>query len=441
VTGPASGAAASPRHRFTFLSTSFRPTGGPAARRRGGGRPRLLGSVGFLLGLTELAALSAAQEPIRNQTVFERARPEFEQIGLTADGFRILPQLLISESYDDNIRAEPDDPEDDLITEVTAALAVGSDWNNHALGGLVYGRLNRFAQNSEEDTEEGGVETYGRLDITRDNNLSGLAFYRRETEERTDPDEGGQDVPSELDRFLGQLVYRHWVGRMQFVADGQVQRIDFVTPGDNDRDRYEYRFAPRVFYEVTPSFRPFIQAILSQQDYDTLQGGVDRDSDGVGGFAGVDLDVSGVLTAEAFIGYFHTEFDDPSLQNVSGLGGGLALTWLATDLTSVEVSLSRGQEQTTRASASSRVRTTAELRVEHELLRNVLLESELLYIQDDFQGIDRSDDIYGAMFGVSYLMNRYASVTLSYEYLGRDSEVDSANFDKNVVLLSTRLQF
>lgn len=400
-----------------------------------------------MLALAQVSATSFAQEPVfaqeptRNQTVFERPRPEFDAIGLTADGFGVFPQLLISESYDDNIRAQADDPEDDLITEVTAGVAFDSDWNNHALGGLIYGRLNRFAQNSEEDTDEGGVEAYGRLDITSNNNLSGLTFFRRETEDRTDPEEGGEDVPSELDRYLGQLVYRHRVGRMLFVADAQAQRIDFVTPGDNDRDRYEYRFAPRVFYEVTPSFNPFIQASLSHQDYDTLQGGVDRDSDGAGAFVGAELDVSGVLTTEVFLGYFRTKFDDPSLDNVGGLGGGLSLTWLATDLTSVEVSLSRGEEQTTRASASSRVRTTAELRAEHELLRNVLLESEVLYILDDFQGIDRSDDIYGVMLGVNYLMNRYAAVTLSYQYLGRDSGVNSANFDKNVVLLSTKLQF
>lgn len=441
MNAPRLGAAPSSRRRPIFFWTRFPESSAGAPIRQGGARVLRLGCVVLPLALVHVPTVVFAQEPIRNQTVFERTRPEFAPIGLTADGFQVFPQLVVAESYDDNIRAQADDPADDFITEVTAGLTVNSDWTNHALGAVVFGRVTRFLENSEEDTEEGGVETFGRLDITRNNSLSGHALYRRETEDRTDPEEGGRDQPSELDRWLGQVVYRHQVGRIQFAADAQAQRIDFVTPGDDERDRIEYRLAPRISYEVTPSFNPFVEVTYSHQDYDTLQGGVDRDSDGTGAFVGVDLDLTGILAAEAFIGYFRTTFDDPSLDAVAGIGGGAALTWLATDLTSVEVALARGEQQTTRASASSRIRTTAELRLEHELLRNVLLEGELLYIQDDFQGISRVDDIWGVLVGANYLLNRYAAVSLSYRYLGRDSDVETADFDKNVILLSTRFQF
>lgn len=381
-----------------------------------------------------------AQEPLRGQTPFERPRPEFDPIGLTAGGFRIVPRLEISESYDDNIRAEDDDTEDDFITEITASIGATSEWSNHMLAFGAFGQLNRFAQNDEEDTEEGGVQALGRLDISRNSNLTGFAMFRNEAEDRTDPDDEG-DKPTKLNRAVGQLEYEHQFSRVQFLTEAQVQRIDFTTSDENDRDRTQFRLAPRVGYELFPSFRPFIEGSYSIQEYDTLQSGVDRDSETWGAFIGAEFEITSILEAEAFVGYFSTEFDDPDLESVDGIGGGAELTWLVTQLTSVQASLSRGEEQTTQASSSTRIRTTARLRVEHELLRNLLLEGELLYLQDDFQGVDRLDDVYGATVGANYLVNRNMSVSLGYNFVGRESDAAGEDFEKNVVLLSTQFQF
>lgn len=405
-------------------------------------RSLLIGLAGSLaVGLLQPPGTAAAQEPLRGQTPFERPRPEFDPIGLTAGGFRIVPRLLITESYDDNIRAEDENEEDDFITEITASVAASSNWSNHMLAFGAFGQLNRFAENDEEDTEEGGVQTLGRLDISRSSNLSGLAFFRHEAEDRTDPDNEGDAKPTELDRYVGQLTYEHQFSRVQFLTEAQVQRIDFTTSDDDDRDRTQIRFAPRVGYELIPSFRPFVEGTYSQQAYDTLESGVDRDSESWGAFVGAEFEITSILEAEAFVGYFSTEFDDPDLESVDGIGGGAELTWLVTDLTSVQASLSRGEEQTTQASASTRIRTTARLRVEHEFLRNLLLEGELLYLQDDFQGIDRLDDVYGATVGASYLLNRNVALSLDYNFVGRESDAAGEDFEKNVVLLSTQLQF
>lgn len=392
--------------------------------------------------LTGFSLPALAQDPPRGRTPFERSRPELAPIGLRLGSFRAFPQAELSEEYDSNVFAVADNPEGDFVSTAEASLAVRSDWNNHALGGRAYGRLYRYAENSGEDREEGGVSIFGELDVTRANALAGTVAYRRETASRTDPEEDFGGQLSELDRYVAQFSYRHRISRFGLVINSQVQRLDFVTAPDQFRDRNELRLAPRLYYDVSPAFRPFVEVAYQLVEYDTLsRDGTDRDSDTVGGYMGTAIELSGILEAEVFAGFFNTDFDDPGLDSQSSLGGGASLVWLVTDLTALIGEASRGVEQTTRASASNKIRSLARLRVEHELRRNVLLDGEFQVTREEFEGIDRLDSTLGISFGAEYRLNRNLSFSLGYSYLQRESDVAGADFAKNVVFLSSTLRF
>ena len=75
------------------------------------------------------------------------------------------------------------------------------------------------------------------------------------------------------------------------------------------------------------------------------------------------------------------------------------------------------------------------MEVQHELLRNLLLNGTVDYTRDDFQGTGRTDNSYGAGFGVSYLLNRNLTVDANYRFTKRDSDDNTAEFDRNIVLL------
>ena len=60
--------------------------------------------------------------------------------------------------------------------------------------------------------------------------------------------------------------------------------------------------------------------------------------------------------------------------------------------------------------------------VDHELLRNLLLQAVVSVSDEDYQGIDRSDTYVRAGFGAKYLMNRYIHLDLDYNYLSLDSD-------------------
>ena len=73
--------------------------------------------------------------------------------------------------------------------------------------------------------------------------------------------------------------------------------------------------------------------------------------------------------------------------------------------------------------------------VTHELRRNVLLNANAGYIRDDFEGVSRTDNIFNAGVGASYLINRNFSLNATYEFTTRNSDADGDEFTRNIVLL------
>jgi len=74
-------------------------------------------------------------------------------------------------------------------------------------------------------------------------------------------------------------------------------------------------------------------------------------------------------------------------------------------------------------------------------MRNVLLGADISASQDDFEGIDRSDEIYRASVDAKYLLNRYASIGGTYSYRMRNSDVGTSEFTENVFFLRLLVQY
>jgi uncharacterized protein (PEP-CTERM system associated) len=75
------------------------------------------------------------------------------------------------------------------------------------------------------------------------------------------------------------------------------------------------------------------------------------------------------------------------------------------------------------------------LEVNHELLRNVLLNGNVGYIRDDFEGVDRTDNTLRAGAGVSYLLNRHLSLDAKYDFSTRDSDENDEEYTRNRFLV------
>jgi len=391
--------------------------------------------------------------PERGETVTNRPRPELDRLGVRAGGLFIYPRLGLQEFYNDNIFATDSNETDDFITLVSPRVDVTSDWTKHAFDLYAKAAIGRYADQAEEDFEDFSVGTKGRLDITQRANLRAGVSYDRLHEGRGSPDDvrrrGGSPAvePTLFDVGSVFLTYQQWLGRFLLESGGEVDRLTYdnvrrengVPIINDDRDRAIYAGNLKMGYEFMPGYTAFARGEVDYRRYDDLccdADLVDRDSEGYLIEVGTDFDVTAVLFGDVAIGYRSQDYDDPGFDTIGDVAGRASLTWNPTGLTTVSAAITRGEVIETTLSGSAAIFETAgRVTVDHELLRNLLLQAAVSVGDDDYQAIDRSDTYVRAGFGAKYLMNRYIQLDLSYDYLSRGSNVQGGGFTNNTIFL------
>lgn len=400
----------------------------------------------LLTALTALLVASplGAQEDLRNVRVADRENPEFDPLGIRARSFLIYPELTVAGAYDDNVFATDNNTQDDFILEVRPSITAQSQWSRHALQAQVRGAVGRYQDENDNDYEDFGAGIAGRLDVKQGSVLTGNFDIDRLHESREDPDDANEEEDvTEFYRGIADVGYRHTFNRLFVRPSFRAVRLDYEDAGNvnnDDRDRNEFFPGLRVGYEISPRFNAFVQGQYKVVRYDETpdDGGVDRDGEGYTVEVGTEIDYTGVLWGEVAVGYTRREFDDNDLESQGGFAAETTLNWNVTDLTTIIGGLeSRIAETTTQVNgepASGILRTGVTLEVQHELRRNIILFGNAGYTRDDFEGVNRTDDIYVAGAGIEYLINRNISLDLDYRFSKRDSD-DDADFDRNIVTL------
>ena len=208
----------------------------------------------------------------------------------------------------------------------------------------------------------------------------------------------------------------------------------------SDRDRQERELAFRAAYEIAPEFEAFAQATLGQRRYRRPQGGYDRSSDGRELVVGTTLDFGGVVSGELFAGHLVQDYDDSRLADIGGPTVGASITWNVTPLTTIRTEVQRLVEETTVSASSGFLSTTIRASVDHELLRNLILDAGLGMTRNHYEGADREDTITRVGLGALWLARRTVQIEVDWRFEGRNSTVGGADYDDNVIGLRIRLQ-
>jgi len=392
---------------------------------------------------------ASAQSNRGGDTVLDRARPEFDPVGLRLGTIWVFPAYELGLLHDDNIFASRRNTVDDFVVVQSPQLKMKSDFPRHALGLDVGADLGRYIDRGVEDYDDLHVAALGRLDIQRGSDVSATVKWDRLHDDRSSPDDAGGLEPTIYRRSDATLGYRQEFNRVELRVGGLVRHYDFddastgaTIVNNDDRDRSQYRFESRLQYAVADAFRAFVDGAASTIDYTSARddNGFDRDSRSAELYLGVAGDLTGVVLGEVMVGGIVRRPDEPRFADISEPAIRARLTWNVTRLTSVRGELAREVEETTVNGASAILATAASLRVDHELLRNVMLHAGASYREHDFVGIGREDDLLAWNLGAWYLMNRTVSLGLDYDGLERESSQANADFTRNRVLLRLRLQ-
>jgi hypothetical protein len=405
--------------------------------------PRLLPLVAG--AAASLVAYGAeGQEPNPNVPVTARPRPEYDPLGIRAGGFLLYPSITVDGTYDDNIFAADDNEEDDFIFTFSPRISARSNFPRHSLGLTVESDIGRYVDNTDENFEDYGANLDGQLDITRNNRLLGEAFYTHEHENRDDPEDPGveeADEPLEFDEYGGELGFEQDFNRFNVAVTGDVERRDYDDGSEADRDRILYGGRVRTGYFISPRINAFLEGGYEREERDTSEQDdppINRDNNVYDARVGTAIDITGLLFGEVSFGWSVQDFDESDLDTENGFVYGTGLTWNPTQLTSLTLDGSGGFEPSD--VGTSKLTNRIALRVDHELLRNVLIGGEVGYRRDDFQDTGRVDNRFDVGPDITYLLNRYLSVGAGYTFTTQTSDDNEEEFTRNLFTLRLTAQ-
>jgi hypothetical protein len=346
----------------------------------------------------------------------------YEALGIRAGSFLILPSLDLSTGYSNNPQAVPGGPGSSTYV-VTPDLQVRSDWSRHAFTADVTGSY--FAYGNDEafspplDRPYFNSKLDGRIDVTRETQILLENRVIVSTDNPGNPTTISQVGVSKLplDITVGEtLGLAQQFNRFSYTLKGTFDRTtwqqsvftDGETASNEDRNYDQYAGILRLGYEMNPGFKPFVEVSADSRVHDLQfdEYGEDRDSTGKSAKVGVTFAKVGTLTGEIAVGYMERDYQDPTLPNIGGTTFDGSLIWQATALTTAKLTAGTSVGETPMQGVSGEFSRDFNLQVDHALRRWLIATAQVGYGIDEYVGLDRTDNRYFALAGLSYKLNR-----------------------------------
>lgn len=402
--------------------------------------------------LGPMAAYAQSPAPEENFSVTERPRPEYDPVGIRAGAFRISPFLRGDVGYFDNVFATQTNRQGDVVLGLNSGLDVSSTWSRHLFRGSFQSQTDFYQRFEGESRTNFRGDVEGRLDLGRASAIGAGGAFRRHVDPRTSP-----ETPlnaAELVRFNTRTVFvygYHTLNRLRLT--GRLQRrgydfadldtLNFGRVSLEDRNRVEYDATGRADYSVSPDTSVFFEGGWNRRDYGVIPAsGVERSSTGQTFLVGARTNITRLLRGEVAVGYLRQNYQAANVNILGSVSTRVALEYFASPLTTVRFDASRRVLDTGVESSAGLLQTDLGVQVDHELLRNVLVNFGGGYQRQGFRGLPRADRYLTANAGAKYLINRNLAAGLTYNYLnGRSSDlVNGRAYSSNGIRLSLTVQ-
>lgn len=404
--------------------------------------------------------LAAGIAPAAAQTVTENAveqgradrQAEYKPVGVPLGAFRLFPQLDLGVFNTSNVFRTAAGEQSDTFFAIGPAITLISEWARHELKLSAGADIRSYADLSSEDRTDWRVKAEGRIDVTRPLRVMLTAGYDVRHEERGAPDApGNAAAPTEYAVAGAGVTVDYRSGRYGLRAEASYSAFDWEPTALNglpdrsneDRNRDEISGQITALYEFSPGYAAFLRATAGSRDFDLEvdRDGADRDMTRIGAEAGVAFEMTTLLIGELYAGYREYSFDDDLFTDVDSFSYGGALRWYPTELTTLRFKASRALEPSTLLGVSGVMTTNYEAKVEHELLRNLILSGSASFSREEFEGSTRDDDTTRLGFEATYFVSPEATLRADAALVERDSTVPSASYEETVFGLTAGLKF
>ncbi len=394
-------------------------------------------------------ALPPAPEPRK------RKRPEedpYAPLGLRLGNVILRPAITGSVGYDSNPERISGPSKGSLFTRTEGELGIQSDWNVHELTGMLRGGYSRYYRNDNASRPDAEGNISLRLDATRDTRILLESRLRLDTQRPGSPDltSAVQGRPITWN-YGGAAGVTHDFNRLQLTLRGSVDRQDYEdaslgngrTLSQADRNQTQYGLRLRAAYEVTPGFKPFVQAEIDTRQFDQKvdSSGYMRSSDGYTVRLGSTFEISRMLTGEVSGGYQDRKYEDGRLRNLRGFVGDAAILWTPTPLTTVTLRGSAELGDTTIPGSSGTTARRVGLEVAHALRRNLTVTGFTTFARTEYDGQDLRENLSTIGARIEYKLTRTFAIRASFTHERLNSTNQGSDYTANVALVGLRVQF
>jgi hypothetical protein len=377
-------------------------------------------------------------------TVLSRGRPEYGYAGTQIGAFIVKPVINESLGYDSNLFGFSN-PVGSPLIDSAGSLQINSDWSRDSLGAdFSYDNL-RYPNQPVENQNDFTASLGGSYDIGEDQvtlAASHLALHQDITQIGT----LGLTVPIPYTVNDLRANYVTTLGRIALkpVIDISSYRFPGTLPGGNPgqtyRDRDLYDFSIGGYYPLAPLENIIVVLRHTTANYLHPGIGLPGEDSGESILVGMDYSVPGLWRYRALVGLETRSYSGGRTRSHrSPIFEGIAI-WTPSGLTTVTASVERTIEDDAAGGTAGFVYTRARLIVDHEYLRNILLQGRLSVQHAAYLPHNGTETIGNAGASITWLLNRHMRVILGY-HLAIVSLPGSRGFTDNRMVVQVQYGF
>lgn len=419
--------------------------------------------------------------PIRKPPPKRKAHSEtddpYAPLGLRAGSFDLFPAIELVGGYDSNPSRSSNGDGAKLYT-VAPELRVQSNWSRHQLKADLRGSYTGYSPDESPTLSRPNIngKVDGRVDVTRTTriDLGGRVLVSTDNPGSPNLQAGLSKLPV-YTTFGGGAGLGQRFNRFDVSVKGDAERTvyqdsqltDGSTASNQDRNYDQYSGTLRGGYELSPGLMPFAEFGLDTRKHDLNADffGYQRDSRGVTGSVGTIFELTRLVTGMVSVGYVRRTYQDPRLENLSGLIGNASLVWTADALTTVKFTASSSVGESTVPGVSGVLYRDAGVQIDHAFRRWLIGSLKFGVGFDTYKGLsaeapttvssicncvvttntvgggaDRQDLRYSIGAGLTYKLDRNIHLKGEFRQDWLRSNATGVDYAASVFLLGVRLQ-
>ena len=303
-----------------------------------------------------------------------------------------MPELDADVTYNSNVYNVKSNETKDAVFSLRPALTLRTDLPRHEFSLRGAADIRRYVDTSSENSEQYEVVGSGRLDLASRTELDLDTGYRRGIEQRgTAGDYFLTDQPVRYDQTFAGIRLLRTGGLIESLAELRVSDFNYKdatlngVPLDlSGRDVTIGRARLRGSAPTGRNTRVFVEVSGNQVRYDHTAA-TPRDSSGFAVLAGMQVNVTNLVSLEAGVGYLQQNFDDPAVQTVKGVNYHLQAKWTPKPDWRITASADRQFDRSPRSDVPAILSSSFRLQASKVVGDRLLLTAEGGFVSEKYE--------------------------------------------------------